>query len=58
MKKSILVALLLLPLAFAKGAPSQILPIPDCFPCVDTLTQSVVTSKFAPRVSLALPRKS
>ena len=34
MKKSLLVALLLLPLAFAKASSrSQIVPLPDCFPC-------------------------
>ncbi len=34
MKKSLLVAILLLPLAFAKATPgSQIVPLPDCFPC-------------------------
>lgn len=34
MKKSLLVAILLLPLAFAKASSgSQIVPLPDCFPC-------------------------
>ena len=34
MKKSLLVAILLLPLAFAKASSgSQILPLPDCYPC-------------------------
>ena len=34
MKKSLLVAILLLPLAFAKASSgSQIIPVPECFPC-------------------------
>ena len=45
MKKSLLVALLLLPLAIAKpSAGSQIIPVPDCYPCdPDTVTVAIAS---------------
>ena len=46
MKKSLLIALLLLPLAWAKVSPeSNILPIPDCFPCDDVVIWPVQTAQ-------------
>ena len=35
MKKTLLIAVFLLPIAWAKMASPQILPVPDCWPCAD-----------------------
>ena len=49
MKKSLLVALLLLPLAIAKpSAGSQIIPVPDCYPCDPDTVTVASASKIIP----------
>ena len=50
MKKSLLVAILLLPLAFAKASSgSQIVPLPDCYPCEpDTRSTAVDSTRIGP----------
>ena len=52
MKKSLLIAILLLPLAFAKGSSgSQFVPIPDCFPCEGpdgSLRLTAAATRFTP----------
>jgi len=49
MKKSLLIAILLLPLAFAKATPdTRILPIPECFPCEPDTPNITAATRILP----------
>ena len=49
MKKTLLIAVFLLPIAWAKLAAPQILPIPECWPCADDASSTLtVTNKILP----------
>ncbi len=49
MKKSLLVAILLLPLAFAKASSgSQIVPLPDCYPCEPDTRSTASAARILP----------
>jgi hypothetical protein len=52
MKKTLLIAVFLLPIAWAKVASPQILPLPECFPCADT--NSITVTSTNPKI-LPLP---
>ena len=59
MKKALLVAVVLLPLALV-SAPitTQITPVPDCFPCNDMLTLRADTANASFRNVFADRRKA
>ena len=49
MKKTLLIAVFLLPIAWAKLASPQILPVPECWPCADDASSTLtVTNKILP----------